>query len=92
MFTAVITSFVSDIILPPLSVLLPLNKNLDEKFAILKGGPNAKDGYNTVKAAQEDGAVVMAYGYVDSPIHSSSLSGLPILFLDPTSYQHVRAS
>ncbi|KAM7199885.1 Large-conductance mechanosensitive channel [Naviculisporaceae sp. PSN 640] len=63
MFTAVMTSFVSDIILPPLSVLLPLNKNLDEKFAILKGGPHAKYGYNTVKAAQDDGAVVMAYGF-----------------------------
>lgn len=62
MFTAVMTSFVSDIILPPLSVLLPLNKNLDEKFAVLQGGPNADEGYNTVKAAQEDGAVVMAYG------------------------------
>ncbi|KAK4218576.1 large conductance mechanosensitive channel protein [Rhypophila decipiens] len=63
MFTSVITSFVSDIILPPLSVLLPLNKNLDEKFAILRGGPHAPKGYNTVKAAQDDGAVVMAYGF-----------------------------
>ena len=64
MFTALITSLVSDIILPPLSVLLPLNKNLEEKFAVLKSGPNrdALQGYNTLKQAQEDGAVVMAYG------------------------------
>ncbi len=64
MFTAVVTSLVSDILLPPLSILLPLNKNLDEKFAVLKAGPNydAEDGYNTLKLAQEDGAVVMAYG------------------------------
>ncbi|KAL1844579.1 hypothetical protein VTK73DRAFT_2267 [Phialemonium thermophilum] len=63
-FTKLVTSFVSDILLPPLSVILPLNKNLDEKFAILKPGPNAArlDGYNTLKQAQEDGAVVMAYG------------------------------
>lgn len=64
MFTALVTSLVTDIILPPLSVLLPLNKNLEEKFAVLRAGPNlpADGGYNTLKQAQEDGAVVMAYG------------------------------
>ncbi|KAH8884740.1 gated mechanosensitive channel [Thozetella sp. PMI_491] len=65
MFTAVVTSLVSDILLPPLSVLFPLNKNLDEKFAVLRPGPeyDSSNGYNTLKQAQEDGAVVMAYGY-----------------------------
>ncbi|KAK0617848.1 large-conductance mechanosensitive channel [Bombardia bombarda] len=65
MFTSVITSLVSDILLPPISVLLPLNKNLEEKFAVLRPGPNfgSTDGYNTLKQAQEDGAVVMAYGF-----------------------------
>ena len=54
----------SDILLPPLSVLFPLNKNMDEKFAVLHPGPNyeRQKGYNTLKLAQEDGAVVMAYG------------------------------
>lgn len=63
-FTAIVNSFVSDILLPPLSVLLPLNKNLDEKFAVLKPGPNyeRENGYNTLQFAQDDGAVVMAYG------------------------------
>ncbi|OAA65710.1 mechanosensitive ion channel [Niveomyces insectorum RCEF 264] len=63
-FTAIVNSFVSDILLPPLSVLLPLNKNLDEKFAVLRRGPHyEKDhGYNTLQIAQDDGAVVMAYG------------------------------
>ncbi|GAB1316654.1 hypothetical protein MFIFM68171_06864 [Madurella fahalii] len=64
MFTALVTSLVTDILLPPLSVLLPLNKNLEEKFAVLRPGPNepANGGYNTLKQAQDDGAVVMAYG------------------------------
>lgn len=68
MFTAVTTSFVSDIMLPPLSVIFPLNKNLQEKFAVLRPGPNyaREDGYNTLKLAQDDGAVVMAYGWVQS--------------------------
>ncbi|KUI53752.1 Large-conductance mechanosensitive channel [Cytospora mali] len=63
-FTNVVTSFVSDIILPPLSVLLPLNANLDFKFAVLQAGPNYQrwGGYNTIEQAQDDGAVVMAYG------------------------------
>lgn len=58
------TSFVNDILLPPLSVLLPLNKNLDEKFFVLKRGPHYEKlgGYNTVEIAQSDGAVVMTYG------------------------------
>lgn len=54
----------TDILLPPLSIILPLNKNLEEKFAVLKAGPHfqKQHGYNTLKLAQEDGAVVMAYG------------------------------
>ncbi|CAN8102897.1 unnamed protein product [Discula destructiva] len=63
-FTTVVTSFVSDILLPPLSWLLPLNANLDFKFAVLQAGDNYKKwgGYNTIEQAQADGAVVMAYG------------------------------
>ena len=64
-FTNVVTSFVSDILLPPLSVLLPLNANLDLKFAVLQAGPTYYDlphGYRTIEQAQADGAVIMAYG------------------------------
>jgi large conductance mechanosensitive channel len=45
-------------------VILPLNRNLDEKFAVLQRGPNYDelDGYTTLAMAQEDGAVVLAYG------------------------------
>jgi large conductance mechanosensitive channel len=54
----------SDILLPPISLLPFLSKNLDEKFAVLRAGPlyDDLDGYNTLKIALEDGAVVMAYG------------------------------
>ncbi|KAK8128329.1 hypothetical protein PG984_009437 [Apiospora sp. TS-2023a] len=63
-FTALTTSFISDILLPPLSIILPLNRNIDEKFAVLKAGPNYDDldGYTTLAQAQLDGAVVLAYG------------------------------
>jgi len=63
-FTTVVTSFISDILLPPFSLIPGINKNIEEKFAILRRGPHyAKGfGYNTLKQALEDGAVVLAYG------------------------------
>jgi large conductance mechanosensitive channel len=62
-FTTLVTSFVSEILLPPLSLLPFINRNMDEKFAILRRGPNHKErGYNTTQQALNDGAVIMAYG------------------------------
>lgn len=56
----------SDIILPVISLLPFLSRNLDEKFAILRRGPHyngtISNGYNTVKQASEDGALVLAWG------------------------------
>ncbi|KAK7755199.1 hypothetical protein SLS62_002704 [Diatrype stigma] len=63
-FTQLVNSFINDILLPPISVILPLNRNLDEKFAVLKAGPSYGEtgGYTTLAQAIDDGAVVMAYG------------------------------
>ncbi|KAE9364738.1 putative ion channel [Stipitochalara longipes BDJ] len=65
-FTTVVTSFVSEILLPPLSLIPGINRNMDSKFAILRRGPNYNKtmsiGYNTLEQAAADGAVVMAYG------------------------------
>lgn len=63
-FTDLVKSFVGDILMPPLSVLLPINKNIEQKFAVLRVGNNYNEsiGYNTLHQAQEDGAVIMAYG------------------------------
>ena len=63
-FTTVVKSFVSDIVTPILSLLPFIDRNLNEKFAVLRRGPSYRknDGYNTVKSAQDDGAVVMTYG------------------------------
>jgi len=65
-FTSVVTSFVSEILLPPLSLLPFINRNMEEKFAVLRRGQgyyhNGTHGYNTLDQALEDGAVVMAYG------------------------------
>ncbi|KAI0095082.1 ion channel [Irpex rosettiformis] len=74
-FTAVVTSLVSDVLLPPIS-LLPFmsHKNLPEKFAVLRKGPHGSRGYNTVEQAKEDGAVIMAYGiFLDKTLTFLSL-------------------
>lgn len=50
--------------MPPIAIVLPLKRNIEEKFAVLRTGDtyNETQGYNTLRQAQEDGAVVMAYG------------------------------
>lgn len=65
-FTQVVTSFVSDLLLPIISLLPFLQRNLSEKFAVLRKGPHysEENGYNTLKQAQDDGALVLGYGYV----------------------------
>jgi large conductance mechanosensitive channel len=64
-FTKVVTSFVSDIILPIIALLPFLHRNFDEKFAVLRRGPHyvKEKGYNTLEQARNDGALVLAYGY-----------------------------
>ena len=61
-----VTSFVSDLVLPIVSLLPFLNRNMDQKFAVLSKGPNyvSGEGYNTLKQARDDGALVLAWGYV----------------------------
>ncbi|OAQ63134.1 large-conductance mechanosensitive channel [Pochonia chlamydosporia 170] len=63
-FTDLIKSFVSAILMPPLAIIFPVNKNIEEKFAVLRYGDNynTTTGYNTLRQALDDGAVVMAYG------------------------------
>ncbi|KAF8157211.1 ion channel [Crassisporium funariophilum] len=63
-FTGVVNSLVSDIILPPISLLPFMSRNLEEKFLILRKGPHytRPQGYNTRTQAIEDGAVILTYG------------------------------
>jgi len=64
-FTAVVTSLVSDVLLPPISLLPFMNRNIQEKFVVLKRGPHFNEtlgGYNTLAQAANDGAVTLAYG------------------------------
>ncbi|KAJ5177798.1 Large-conductance mechanosensitive channel [Penicillium coprophilum] len=76
-FTKVVTSFVSDLVLPIVSLLPFLNRNMDEKFAVLSKGPNydPQYGYNTLYQAREDGALVLAYGlFIETVINFMGVS------------------
>lgn len=63
-FTTLVNSFVNNILMPPLSVIFPIDRNMEEKFAVLKPGPSyeREAGYTTLARAKDDGAVVLAYG------------------------------
>ncbi|KIJ35937.1 hypothetical protein M422DRAFT_179967 [Sphaerobolus stellatus SS14] len=70
-FTKVVNSLVSDILLPFLSLLPFMSRNLDEKFIVLRRGPHytKPQGYNTRKQAISDGAVLWTYGaFLDETI------------------------
>ena len=68
-FTAVVKSFVSDILMPILSLLPFLSRNLDEKFAVLKRGSQYDKvaPYNTVKQALDDGGEWLSYEVLPNP-------------------------
>jgi len=60
-FTTVVNSLVTDIILPPISLLFGYN-NLEQKFAVLRHGHNSSAHYNTYQQAHDDGAITLNYG------------------------------
>ncbi|KAJ5489091.1 Anditomin synthesis protein L [Penicillium diatomitis] len=76
-FTKVVSSFVSDVVLPVVSLLPLLNRNMDQKFAVLSPGPNyvEEHGYNTLKQARDDGALVLAWGmFVETLLNFAGVS------------------
>ena len=61
-----VKSLVSDILLPPISLLPFMSRNLEEKFWVMRKGPHYSRelGYNTRQKAIDDGAVILTYGLV----------------------------
>ena len=67
-FTAVVNSLITDIVLPPFSLIPnPFSSGsaggLEEKFLILKPGQSSGENYNTRAQAIADGALILSYGY-----------------------------
>ena len=57
MFSGMVSSFVSDILLPPVGLLI--GSNFDNWFWVLVQGETKGQKYHTIREAQEDGAVTM---------------------------------
>ena len=58
-FGAIVKSFVADVIMPPIGMLLG-NVDFSNLFLVLKG--NVPGGFPTITTAQEAGAVTLNYG------------------------------
>ncbi|KIM32211.1 hypothetical protein M408DRAFT_14667 [Serendipita vermifera MAFF 305830] len=66
-FTRIVNSLVSDMISPFIALLPFFDRNLPQKFLVLRPGPLGRDAYNTIQQAEEDGAITMAYGrFIDT--------------------------
>ncbi|CAJ0649099.1 2471_t:CDS:2 [Entrophospora sp. SA101] len=66
-FTNVVTSFVMDILTPPLGLVLH-GSNLENFFIVIRPGNTPNATYNTVAEAQADGAVTENVGMFISTI------------------------
>lgn len=62
-FTTVVTSLVSDMILPPISLITQSSKNLANYFIVLRPGETPDAIYNTVEQAAEDGKRIIDFTY-----------------------------
>jgi len=76
-FTAIVNALVSEVILPPISLIPGLtHKNLPDKFLVLRKGPHGDRGYNTLDQAHADGAVTLGYGVLLDRLFSFITLGL----------------
>ncbi|KAJ6627496.1 large-conductance mechanosensitive channel [Mycena sp. CBHHK59/15] len=74
-FSALVNSLVSDVLLPPVSLLPFMGRNLPAKFMVLRSGPNGP--YNTLQQAAEDGAVTLGYGaFLDNFVNFFALGAV----------------
>jgi large conductance mechanosensitive channel len=78
-FGTVVRSFVADILMPPIGMLLG-NVDFADLFIVLKSGVEAGP-YATITAAQEAGAVTFNYGTFINTIISFLIMGFAVFFL-----------
>lgn len=79
-FTTIVKSFVSDILMPPVGLLLG-QSDFADKFAVLKEGTQAAAPYATLAQAQAAGAVTLNYGVFINNLIAFLLVALAVFFL-----------
>lgn len=76
-FGAIVTSFVNDILMPPIGVLLG-NVDFTNLFVIIKNGKLAPPPYDTLAAAKAAGAATFNYGVFINTIISFIIIALAV--------------
>ncbi|MEJ2613659.1 MAG: large-conductance mechanosensitive channel protein MscL [Ignavibacteriaceae bacterium] len=79
-FGTIVKSFVADIIMPPIGLLLG-NVDFSQLFILLKDGAKALPPYNTLADAQAAGAVTLNYGIFINNIISFLIVALSIFIV-----------
>ena len=78
-FSAIITSLVNDVIMPPIGLALG-GSDFSELFVVLKAG-SSPGPYLTLEAAREAGAVTLNYGMFVNTIISFIIIALILFFI-----------
>ena len=79
-FGGIISSLVSDVIMPPIGLLLG-NVDFSNMFAVLKEGAKAAGPYASVAAAKEAGATTLNYGIFINTIVNFVIVAFAIILL-----------
>jgi large conductance mechanosensitive channel len=79
-FGKIVDSLVKDVIMPPIGLLLG-NVDFSDLFVVLKDGTRAVGPYDTLKAAQEVGAVTLNLGVFFNAVASFLIVALTVFLL-----------
>ena len=79
-FGAIVTSFVKDVLMPPIGLLLG-GVDFANMFAVLKEGTKLAGPYSSLAAAQSAGAVTINYGVFINALISFLIVAAAIFFL-----------
>lgn len=79
-FTTVAKSLVTDVIMPPIGLLLG-GADFADMFFVLREGPDVKAPYDTLAAAQQAGAVTLNYGVFLSNVIALLIVALAMFML-----------
>lgn len=79
-FGAIVSSMVSDVLMPPVGLLVG-NVDFADLFVVLRDGVETAGPYATLAAAQEAGAVTLNYGRFSNALVSFLIVAMAVFFL-----------
>jgi large conductance mechanosensitive channel len=79
-FGAIVSSMVSDVLMPPVGLLVG-NVDFADLFVVLRDGVETAGPYATLAAAQEAGAVTLNYGRFSNALLSFLIVAMAVFFL-----------